>query len=133
MHEKAPLLLADELTGNEKVEQMCLGALAICSFPGHSSIPISTCNDVIEADSEASSSGSKASTPQIASSAALADSDLHQVKKAAGLRALRHSFPRGVCHLLERPSICMRLPVQACQKTSSVSIQPQQDCSYKHE
>lgn len=79
MHEKAPLLLADELSGNEKVEQMCLGALAICTFPGHPSIPISTFNDVVEEDSEACPSGRKAIAPQIASSASLADSDLHQV------------------------------------------------------
>lgn len=79
MHEKAPLLLADELAGNEKVEQICLGALTICSFPGHSSIPISNCDDVVEGDSEACPSGSKASIPQVASSAALADSDFHQI------------------------------------------------------
>lgn len=194
MHEKAPLLWADELTGNEKVEQMCLGALAICSFPGHSSIPISTCNDVIEGDSEASPSGSKASTPQIASSAALADSDLHQVVSVIQscshginkvVESLQLKFPsigksqlknkvREIAEFIDgrwqvRKDVLVKLGLslspekgsrtksiatffskrclppsgktinlhetspQTCQKTSSVSIQPQQDCTYKHE
>lgn len=194
MHEKAPLLLADELTGNEKVEQMCLGALAICSFPGHSSIPISSCNEVVEGDSETCPSGSKTSTPQIASSAALADSDLHQVVSVIQscshginkvVESLQLKFPsigksqlknkvREMAEFIDgrwqvKKDVLVKLGLsispekgsrtksiatffskrclppsgktinlhetspQACQKTSSVSIQPQQDCTYKHE
>ncbi|XP_059307532.1 chromatin assembly factor 1 subunit FAS1 [Lycium ferocissimum] len=104
MHEKAPLISADELTGNEKVEQMCLGALAICSFPGHSSIPISTCNDEVEGDSEACPSGSKSSSPQMASSAALTDSDLHQVVSV--IQSCSHGINKVVESLqLKFPSI----------------------------
>lgn len=104
MHEKAPLLLADELSGNEKVEQMCLGALAICTFPGHPSIPISTFNDVVEEDSEACPSGRKAIAPQIASSASLADSDLHQVVSV--IQSCSHGINKVVESLqLKFPSI----------------------------
>lgn len=196
MHEKAPFLLADELTGNEKVEQMCLGGLAICSFPGYSSIPISTCDDVIEGDSEPCPSGSKAITPQIASPVALADSDLpevvsviqscsHGINKV--VESLQLKFPSISKNLLKnkvreiaefidgrwqvRKDVLVNLGLsispekvsrtksiatffskrclppsgktinlhetspQPCQKTSSssVSIQPQQDCTYNHE
>ncbi|CAN4114947.1 unnamed protein product [Withania somnifera] len=194
MHEKAPLLLADELTGNEKVEQMCLGALSICSFPGHSSIPISTCNDVVEGDSEACPSGSKESTPQIASSAALVDSDLRQVVSVIQscshginkvVESLQLKFPsigksqlknkvREIAEFIDgrwqvKKDVLVKLGLsispekgsrtksiatffskrclppsgktinlhetspQACQKTSSVSIQPQHDCTHKLE
>ncbi|XP_009767043.1 chromatin assembly factor 1 subunit FAS1 [Nicotiana sylvestris] len=193
MREKAPLLLAEELTGNEKVEQMCLGALAICSFPGHSSIPISTCNDVVEGGLEASPSGTKATTSQIASSAVLADSDLHQVVSVIQscshginkvVESLQLKFPsigksqlknkvREISEFIDgrwqvKKDVLVKLGLsispekssrtksiatffskrclppsgktinlhetspQACQKTS-VSIQPQQDCTYKHE
>ncbi|KAL3323658.1 hypothetical protein AABB24_038025 [Solanum stoloniferum] len=195
MHEKAPFLLADELTGNEKVEQMCLGALAICSFPGYSSIPISTCDDVIEGDSEPCPSGSKAITPLIASPAALADSDLPQVVSVIqscshginkAVESLQLKFPsisksqlknkvREIAEFIDgrwqvRKDVLVNLGLsispekvsrtksiatffskrclppsgktinlhetspQPCQKTSSsVSIQPQQDCTYNHE
>ncbi|KAK4367044.1 hypothetical protein RND71_014924 [Anisodus tanguticus] len=194
MHEKAPLILADELTGNEKVEQMCLGALAICSFPGHSSIPISICNDVVDGDSEASPSGSKASTPPIASSATLADSVLPQVVSVIQscshginkvVESLQLKFPsiaksqlknkvREIAEFIDgrwqvRKDVLVKLGLslspekgsrtksiatffskrclppsgktinlhetspQPCQKTSSALIQPQQDCTYKHE
>ncbi|KAJ8557511.1 hypothetical protein K7X08_003136 [Anisodus acutangulus] len=194
MHEKAPLILADELTGNEKVEQMCLGALAICSFPGHSSIPISICNDVVDGDSEASPSGSKASTPPIASSATLADSVLPQVVSVIQscshginkvVESLQLKFPsiaksqlknkvREIAEFIDgrwqvRKDVLVKLGLsispekgsrtksiatffskrclppsgktinlhetspQPCQKTSSALIQPQKDCTYKHE
>ncbi|KAM3360423.1 chromatin assembly factor 1 subunit FAS1 [Capsicum galapagoense] len=195
MHEKAPLLLADELTGNEKVEQICLGALTICSFPGHSSIPISNCDDVVEGDSEACPSASKASIPQVASSAALSDSDLHQIVSILQscsqsinkvVESLQLKFPsiaksqlknkvREIAEFIDgrwqvRKDVLVKLglPIttpekssrtksiaaffskrclppsgktinlheaspQASQKTSSASIQPQQDFTYKNE
>ncbi|CAN4126663.1 unnamed protein product [Withania somnifera] len=194
MHEKAPLSFADELTGNEKVEQMGLGALSICSFPGRSSIPISTWNDVVERDSEASPSGSKASTAQVAASAALVDSDLHQFVSVIQscshginkvVESLQFKFPtiaksqlknkvREIAEFIDgrwqvKKDVLVKLGLsispekgsrrkniatffskrclppsgktinlhetspQACQKTSLVPIQPQQDCTYKNE
>ncbi|VFQ92678.1 unnamed protein product [Cuscuta campestris] len=103
MHEKAMLLLDDDVTGNEKVEQACLGALKMCSFPGYPSICISYPNPMDEGDVEASPSNSCkiVSTPQVTTSA-LQDSDLPQIVSAIkshgqGLNkvveSLQHKFP----------------------------------------
>ena len=50
MHEKAPLLLAEDLTGNSKLEQTCLRALSMFAFPCDPSIEISVDTNVLEED-----------------------------------------------------------------------------------
>lgn len=76
MHEKASLLSADNLTGVNKLEQMCLQALSICVFPCGVPVEISITNDAEEEDLEGCTSNSKASTSNLSSRAAISDSDL---------------------------------------------------------
>ncbi|KAL0452244.1 UNVERIFIED_CONTAM: Chromatin assembly factor 1 subunit FAS1 [Sesamum latifolium] len=77
MHEKTTSLSAEELTGTEKLERMCLQALSMRPLPGFPDIEISTHNDVVDEDQEAFSA--KLSTKLLATAAALADSDLPQI------------------------------------------------------
>ncbi|KAK4436092.1 Chromatin assembly factor 1 subunit FAS1 [Sesamum alatum] len=77
MHEKTTSLSAEELTGTEKLERMCLQTLSLRPLPGFPDIEISTHNDVVDEDQEASSA--KSSTRLLATAAALVDSDLPQI------------------------------------------------------
>uniref|UniRef100_A0A5B6YTU5 Putative chromatin assembly factor 1 subunit FAS1 n=1 Tax=Davidia involucrata TaxID=16924 RepID=A0A5B6YTU5_DAVIN len=79
MHEKAPLLMAEDLAGIPKHEQMCLQALSMCAFPGGPPIEISIDNNVREEDQEVCMSNSKGSTTPVATVAAILDSDLPQI------------------------------------------------------
>ncbi|GFP90080.1 chromatin assembly factor 1 subunit fas1 [Phtheirospermum japonicum] len=77
MHEKTILLSAEELTGTEKIERMCLQALSIRPLPGFPDIGISIRSDVIDEDNEVPSD--KASTTRPATGASILDSDLPQI------------------------------------------------------
>ncbi|CAH9072964.1 unnamed protein product [Cuscuta epithymum] len=76
-HEKDLLLLDDDVTGTEKLEQLCLSALKMCFFPGQPSLQISCVNhQTDEKVQEASpTSSSKIATSQ-AGMSALQESDL---------------------------------------------------------
>ncbi|KAL0382586.1 UNVERIFIED_CONTAM: Chromatin assembly factor 1 subunit FAS1 [Sesamum calycinum] len=77
MHEKTTLFSAEELTGTEKLERMCLQTLSMRPLPGFPDIEISAHNDAVDEDQEAFSA--KSSTKLLATAAALADSDLPQI------------------------------------------------------
>lgn len=77
MHEKTASLSAEELTGTERLERMCLQTLSMRPLPGFPDIEISTHNDVVDEDQEAFSA--KLSTKLPATAAALVDSDLPQI------------------------------------------------------
>lgn len=75
MHEKAALLMAEDLSGTPKLEQMCLQALSMRVFPDGSPIEISIENTQDE-DHEACLSGSKGSSTPISTVNAITESDL---------------------------------------------------------
>lgn len=77
MHEKTSLLSAEELTGSEKLERMCLQTLSIHPLPGFADIEISVRNDVVDEEREASSNKSSTTVP--ATAVPLLDSDLPQI------------------------------------------------------
>ncbi|KAL3652074.1 hypothetical protein CASFOL_001755 [Castilleja foliolosa] len=77
MHEKTTLLSAEELTGREKIERMCLQALSIRPLPRFPDIGISINMDVVDEDNEASSDKPITTCPR--TSAAILDSDLPQI------------------------------------------------------
>ena len=80
MHEKVPLLMAEDLSGTPKLEQMCLQALSMCAFNGGPLIEISVTNDIQDDDQEACLSNSKgnATTP-LPAGMAISDSDLPKI------------------------------------------------------
>ncbi|CAI9090805.1 OLC1v1025661C3 [Oldenlandia corymbosa var. corymbosa] len=76
-HEKAPLLSADNVTGHENLEQMCLQALCIRTFPDGPQVQISFVND--REDDNACTSNSKASSAASANAPTVSDSDLSEI------------------------------------------------------
>ncbi|KAL0340827.1 UNVERIFIED_CONTAM: Chromatin assembly factor 1 subunit FAS1 [Sesamum radiatum] len=88
MHEKTTLFSAEELTGTEKLERMCLQTLSMRPLPGFPDIEISAHNDAVDEDQEAFSA--KSSTKLLATAAALADSDLPQIISA--IQSCPHSI-----------------------------------------
>ncbi|XP_019194253.1 PREDICTED: chromatin assembly factor 1 subunit FAS1 [Ipomoea nil] len=94
MHEKASILLDEDVSGNDKVEQLCMHALRMCSFPGQPSIEIS-CYHMDEEVQEAGPSNSKMVAPsQVATTVALQDSDLPQVVSV--IRSCSHGINKVV-------------------------------------
>ncbi|XP_031105672.1 chromatin assembly factor 1 subunit FAS1 [Ipomoea triloba] len=93
MHEKASILLDEDVTGNDKVEQTCMHALRMCSFPGQPSIEIS-CYDMDEEVQEAGPSNSKMVAPSQVATPALQDSDLPQVVSV--IRSCSHGINKVV-------------------------------------
>ncbi|KAL6313837.1 hypothetical protein AAG906_010256 [Vitis piasezkii] len=79
MHEKIPLLMAEDLSGTPKLEQMCLQALSMCAFPGGPLIEISVTNDLQDEDKEACLSNSRSSTTPVSTGMAIVDSDLPKI------------------------------------------------------
>lgn len=67
MHEKVPLLFAEDLTGTEKLEKMCLEALSMRAFPGGLPMEISTVNIQAE-DQDVYGSSGKAVSSHISTS-----------------------------------------------------------------
>lgn len=79
MHEKISLLMAEDLSGTPKLEQMCLQALSMCAFPGGPLIEISVTNDLQDEDKEACLSNSRSSTTPVSTGMAIVDSDLPKI------------------------------------------------------
>ncbi|GFP95779.1 chromatin assembly factor 1 subunit fas1 [Phtheirospermum japonicum] len=77
MHEKIAMLPAEELTGIEKLEQMCLQALSIRPLPDFPHIKISICDSMVVDDLEASPNNS--SITSFANAGVVLDSDLPQI------------------------------------------------------
>lgn len=74
MHEKFPLLMAEDLSGTSKMEQKCLQALSICPFPGdHVEITVDIMDDENEEDCL---SNGKGSTTLSSTVTAISESDL---------------------------------------------------------
>lgn len=75
LHEKASLLMAEDLNGNPKLEQACLQALSMLACPGAPSVEISLDNMVYD-NQEACLSGGKAVATPVSSVESIPDSDL---------------------------------------------------------
>ncbi|KAK3199055.1 hypothetical protein Dsin_022470 [Dipteronia sinensis] len=75
MHEKNPLLTAENLSGTSKMEQTCLQALSMRAFHGDLVIEISI-DGVEDEDQEACLSNSRSSTTPVPTVSAILDSDL---------------------------------------------------------
>ncbi|KAG9154681.1 hypothetical protein Leryth_019027 [Lithospermum erythrorhizon] len=95
-HDKASLLLVEDLTGADKIEKMCLQALSMCAFPDCPPIEISACNDLMEENQDACCSQSNTNFLPIS------DSDIPQIiavlqSNSQGISriidALLHKFP----------------------------------------
>lgn len=83
MHEKAPFLMTEDLSGTEKLEQMCLQALCICPFPGGPSIEVSVNDDMEDVDPEACLSNNKGSNTQVATVTTIMGADLPKIVSCA--------------------------------------------------
>ncbi|KAK6144935.1 hypothetical protein DH2020_021755 [Rehmannia glutinosa] len=111
MHEKTTLLSAEELTGTEKLERMCLQALSVCHLPGFSDIEISVHDDVVDEDNEASSN--KSSATPLATAAAILDSELPHII------SIIQSCPHGIGKIEQ--SLRIKFPaVPKCQLRNKV-------------
>ena len=78
MHEKTTLSPAEELSGSEKLEKMCLQALCIRPLFDFPAMDISIHNNEVDEDLEALPNKSS-STPSSTAAAAIPDSDLPQI------------------------------------------------------
>ncbi|KAK3001998.1 hypothetical protein RJ639_021777, partial [Escallonia herrerae] len=79
MQNKAPMLLAEDLSGTPEFELKCLLALSMRAFPGGPSIEIPVANNVQEEAQELCSSSSKGSATPVSTAAAVLNSDLPQI------------------------------------------------------
>uniref|UniRef100_A0A7N0TBS5 Chromatin assembly factor 1 subunit FAS1 n=1 Tax=Kalanchoe fedtschenkoi TaxID=63787 RepID=A0A7N0TBS5_KALFE len=95
MHEKDPQLNATDLSGIRKVEHMCLQALSMCLFPGHSQIEISV-DDEIENEIVENSPNGKAAATLRAVESAISDADLPKFVSAI------QSSSQGMTKVVER-------------------------------
>ncbi|GFY93396.1 chromatin assembly factor-1 [Actinidia rufa] len=82
MHEKASLLMTEELSGTPKLEQMCLQALSMCLFPGGPTIEISIDITLREEDQNTCTTNTKDCTIPVAPAPTLSDSNLPQIVSA---------------------------------------------------
>lgn len=80
MHEKAAFLMAEDLIGTPKLEQMCLQALSMCVFPDSVEISIENMEDE---DQEACLSSGKSSTTLVSTVNNIPDTDLPTVVSCA--------------------------------------------------
>ncbi|KAK7856771.1 chromatin assembly factor 1 subunit fas1 [Quercus suber] len=92
MHEKAALLMAEDLIGTPKLEQMCLQALSMCIFPDSVEISIENMEDE---DQEACLSSGKSSTTLVSTVNNIPDTDLPTVVSAI------QSSPQGINKVIE--------------------------------
>lgn len=79
MHEKVPLLMAEDLSGTPKLEQMCLQALSMCAFPGGPHIEISVTNGVNYDDEKACLSNGKGVATPLPAGMAIMESELPKI------------------------------------------------------
>lgn len=82
MHEKAPLLLAEDLRGTSKLEQTSLRTLSMCPFPGSTPVEISLPHNLIDEDQEACLSNNKGSSMAVSAVETIADSNLPEIVSA---------------------------------------------------
>ncbi|XP_065875533.1 chromatin assembly factor 1 subunit FAS1 [Euphorbia lathyris] len=75
MHEKLPLLEAEDLTGTSKLEKTCLEALSMRTFPGAPHVEISNINIQAE-DQDACFSSSKVNSSQSSTATAIQELDM---------------------------------------------------------
>ncbi|XP_062178342.1 chromatin assembly factor 1 subunit FAS1 [Alnus glutinosa] len=94
MHEKAALLMAEDLSGTPKLEQMCLQALSMRVFPDVPPVEISIEN-IQDEDQEACLSGFKGSSTPISTVNAITESDLPTIVSAI------QSSPQGISKVVE--------------------------------
>ncbi|KAL1552180.1 chromatin assembly factor 1 subunit FAS1-like [Salvia divinorum] len=92
MHEKTSLSPAEELSGSEKLEKMCLQALCIRPLFDFPATDISIRNNEVDEDLEALPNKSS-STPSSTAAAAIPDSDLPQII------SIINSCPHGIAKL----------------------------------
>ncbi|XP_042033650.1 chromatin assembly factor 1 subunit FAS1-like [Salvia splendens] len=78
MHEKTTLLSAEELSGSEKLEKMCLQALCIRPLPDFPATEISIHNNEVDEDLETLSNKSSSTPPSTAAATTIPDSDMPQ-------------------------------------------------------
>ncbi|KAK9291305.1 hypothetical protein L1049_019250 [Liquidambar formosana] len=82
MHDKAPFLIAEDLSGTQKLEQTCLQALSMRMFPGGSPISIIMDENMQNEDQESCPSNSKGSTTPVAAVTAIPDTELPKIVSA---------------------------------------------------
>ncbi|KAF2292022.1 hypothetical protein GH714_000201 [Hevea brasiliensis] len=80
MHEKVPLLLAEDLTGTHKSEKMCLEALSMRTFPGWLPMEISMANIQSE-DQDVCGSSGKATRTHTSTAITIKGSDMPIIQK----------------------------------------------------
>ncbi|KAH9622774.1 hypothetical protein KSS87_007370 [Heliosperma pusillum] len=102
MHEKTHLLLAEDLSGTLKVDQMCLQALSMRAFPGRSSVEVPTNVNLQEENQETSTSNSTGSEVATEISSIIQDSDLPKIVSVI------QSCPQGINKVSE--SLLQRFP-----------------------
>ncbi|XP_021636875.2 chromatin assembly factor 1 subunit FAS1 isoform X2 [Hevea brasiliensis] len=96
MHEKVPLLLAEDLTGTHKLEKMCLEALSMRTFPGWLPMEISMANIQSE-DQDVCGSSGKATRTHTSTAITIKGSDMpiiscpHNINKV--VESLQQKFP----------------------------------------
>lgn len=95
MHEKAGLMMAEELNGTPKLEQLCLQALCMRACPGGSVIDISINDNPSNEDQDICQSQNRNSTTPTATAAGILDSDLPEF-----VRSIR-SNPHGINRIVE--------------------------------
>ncbi|TYG37052.1 hypothetical protein ES288_D13G111200v1 [Gossypium darwinii] len=103
LHEKASLLMAEDLNGTPKLEQTCLQALSMRAYPGGHSIEISIDSKVHD-NQEACLSSVKAGVTPVLSLVPILDSDLHLI--VSTIQSCSHGIKSLVESLQEKfPSI----------------------------
>ncbi|KAG8496914.1 hypothetical protein CXB51_008096 [Gossypium anomalum] len=103
LHEKASLLMAEDLNGNPKLEQACLQALSMLACPGAPSVEISL-DSMVYDNQEACLSGGKAVATPVSSVESIPDSDLPLI--VSTIQSCSHGINRLVESLqLKFPSI----------------------------
>ncbi|KAL0402656.1 UNVERIFIED_CONTAM: Chromatin assembly factor 1 subunit FSM [Sesamum latifolium] len=136
---------AEELTGIEKLERLCLQTLSIRPLPDIPSIEISVQNDVVDNDVESSSN--KSSPTLVATAAAMLDCNLPQIVKKEILSKLGLSIsPEKKCTKAKSIiTFFSKRCLPPSGKTVDLSdtspqpsrkhaaiVHPQQDCAHEH-
>ncbi|XP_047966615.1 chromatin assembly factor 1 subunit FAS1 [Salvia hispanica] len=94
MHEKTTLSSAEELSGSEKLEKMCLQALCIRPLPDFPATEISICNNEVNEDLEPLSNKSSSTPPSTAAATTIIpDSDMPQ------FISIINSCPHGIAKI----------------------------------
>ncbi|KAI4304179.1 hypothetical protein MLD38_039728 [Melastoma candidum] len=99
MHEKSSLPTTDELSGSEKLEQICLQALRVCPFPG-AALPEPVFCEMLDEDQKVKS---KSCSSPAATAAAISDEELLTIV------AVIQSSPQGINKIVD--TLQQKLPV----------------------